>query len=441
MVQKIVLLFVLALVGVGLLFSLRGKTIEQQKASVPSATIAPNKPVINLSGKVIYQKTSGDIFEYFVGTGQEFKIMNKAYILDYRNGYLFVNSQDSGDMIRLSLVNQNQIGLPYKPLDITQTYASPDGSKLIILTSQVMGPENRSYLYDFEKKTISPITTNQIFVNPQWFSNSLYFLFGVNEGTENKPKTVIEIVRSTDMAVKIIDDAATPIAVSKNGLAMLWVKTFEDPTDKSILFRKTIANLIYRSLAYYFPEVKDPTRVVANEVIPFSKFPVVARDFRTVNKIIPGNQESDFFLEIDSGKTDIYFTDSWSTGTFKKLTPNTTSVYRLLGYSPESQQILALRAQPPAKKPWTVITLDPGNYAETVAAIDQKNFRETHLADLGNNSYYPDDFSGYSFSPDGRYVLLPRASFKPSDFRILALDGSFQLNINPEFGQRFFWIE
>lgn len=412
-------------------------------------------PTTALPGHLIYQDVNGEIVKFNFANQQKDIILPKKLFWNYKNKFLFAVNDDN-TISRLSLTNKSEVKIRYDyPSAITEIYPSPDGSKAIVIVVEEAPLSSRPilYIYDFENKTTKELFRDKDIRQVTWFANSEFVVFSTLS-IINYFKSNIEtkILDTRTFASKKID-ISWPYSTSMQGDYIISAGDMPNPYKNHDLFAKTFPTLVFQSLSHYFPETKEVNKRIFNSVIPFNKFPVIARDYKEIEQIIPGKEYDFFFLQINADTPNIYFTDSG--GTFKKITPNNSDSYKLLSYNSYSHKILAIRYHFDASKNIidrsSLVLLDPENYSETVSGIYDKNFTEIELLKLPGDQIYYLTGDTVLFSPNGDYVLVPLniepvgvpparvAIISVKDKSTTELDLNFSKYLGSNF--RFFWVE
>lgn len=428
-----------------------------------------------LSGKILYQNGKQILsFNPKDNTSSVIAEINTPYSWAYRGGYVFTIDSEFGLSTKITKVNRISVFTGKKDT-ITIDYlsylksksnkeinydnywittdkliTSPDGNKVAVILS--FGPDygypiieefptNTLYLIEFDTNKITRLNENV--GGPQWFADNRNLFIGDDKSS----------VMDTESGVirQVSNLRSRTITPSREGNYFLWFdsKKVDNPTNT--LREPGRPDMVLSSLSG------------RDFVTPFStKFPVIARDFKKVTNVVPGYKENEFLVEIDNGKSDIYWTDGFPWGTFKKITPNTPCSYYLYDYSPATRKILALKRGSGCEP--SLVLLDEGNYAETFAEIDQKNFFEKELVKLKNIGKLPPPFfyggKYYThsnifsplFSPDGKFVvastefsdkIIENVLRRSSKVKIISTEGKGELLIFETFGgeDKIYWIQ
>ena len=440
----------------------------------------------SISGKILYQK--GDKIVRLNPKNNTIMIIGEVTNNDllgakwvYQNGSVFVSS--GSGVVRIDISKNKKKFIPlvddktYKEwinkvnyfARVDGIFPSADGNKVIAIAPRLGDAISKLYLIDFGTNKVAYL--NDEVAKPQWFSDGKHILF-INSVAKKQYSqdlaTTIYIYDISSSEKKVLETGNIPastVRVSREGLQVLWMDN-KSNTQIGPFGETYHPDMVFRSISSLFPETKitdqeNYYRYNSNldntsDRTPFTKFPVIARDYKGVTKIIPGGIYNHFFMEINSGKSEIYFTDSVPWGTFKKINPNNAYSYYLLDYSLMTKKVLALKYR--WKGIWdskygiqrsnadaSLVILDEGNYAETVAGIDNANFYEKEIGKLDKEvtpTYYSRD-SGAIFSPDGKFVLAPLLSDSggPSKFKIISADGKGEISISENLGQLVYWVE
>lgn len=395
--------------------------------------------ISNLSGKVIFQDGENNIYSQEIKTGNRTLLYKYAEgsTMDwsYSDGFVFVFSSANKTVERLNLSTNEKvsINLEFKDAGGAKITPAPDSSKAIILLfNPGIGDtesEEHYYLLDFSKKEANDLKidiNNPIEAN--WFSDSRFLWRGGDS-----------VLDTSNLRNVSLGDLGVPKSISKVGHGIFWIETEEvdDPLD--IFAPKSVPRLRYRDLNFYLPELREPGHGTGEGEIPFIKFPVPGRDYRKIETVVPGKEANLFFLEIDSGRSGIYLTDSYSWGTFKKISPNDAHNYRLLGYEPNINKVMAQKVAYGNPDSGSLVLIDEGNYAETIAEIPEKNYSEVVVTNFSNDIgyIYP---QAISFSPDGNYLLIPLDNEpKNTHYGIFSSDGKSSVDLSGTFGMGTRW--
>lgn len=423
----------------------------------------------NLTGNIIYQKNNS-IMSYNLTTKNDaivienFETVSNRGIWKYSNNFIF-STNGTTEILRKDILTSNQSTIAIDNSDcfsklkddsycaVSGIYPSSDGKKLIYILEGGSGDR-------YGEMTVSPDFVNIIFIHnfdtnitkivtkssdemtrPQikWFNDNRFLYLG--------NKTFLD---TDNYSVKIMTDLNTDIIYpSFTGHRFLWfdesVKAKERGNGIFEVFRP---NMVNSSLSEIF-NVKDSQDSSSEGGIPFIKFPVVARDFKSISNVIAIKKASEFLVEIESGgKKDIFLTDSG--GTFKKLNPNNSDSYKLITYLPVSKQILALRSKEDRSYGIKIIEsqlvlLDESNYAEFVANIDNGPiiYKEKSVLKFEIPDFFYYTSNRFAISPDNKYILLPlqKEGEKLKNYTVIDLESGRSQSLENDFGQNFIWLQ
>jgi len=421
---------------------------------------------LNLSGRIIYQKGSS-LVSHNLATKEDTTLL-KDLITDnsfpewtYSNGYLFaINSLHQIIRVNLTTFQQDIINIDLSFCSIKSTstsfcdvsylFPSPDGTRLVFAVS---GDTDEKFGMDVSPNFIS-ILAYQNFDSPQlkiiskfknstsledstWFPDNKYFYLGQKKilDTDNFKQSSISGLNSNTLYP------------SFTGHSYLWLNNQKYPVTNGA-FEGTIdrPDLMYGSLGTFY-----------KSFIPFVNFPLIARDFKSITRVLPIHNQYEFLIESDSkGKSDIFLTDVAST--FKKLNPNNSDSYALISYLPKLQKILALRIKENRALGYKalstqLVTLDESNYSENIADIDTAGitYHEKNIYTFtdpeyffGINHWMGYHLKPYAISPDDQFLMLPLKGNDYdhySNFIVIDLISSNTFNLDLQTDGNFLWLE
>jgi len=329
--------------------------------------------------------------------------------------------------------------------NVNYIFPSTDGNKLVVDVDGGSGEQywmvppddfiNLQFVIDFTSDNLVPKLINKsnkypYLDNPVWFSDSQNLFIG--------DKTVINLssFEKTQLA-NLTSDILYPSFTGNN---YLWFSETIDTKFQSIFDDYKRPNLVNSSLE------KDSK----SYGIPFIEFPIVARDFKEITKVVPIRNTNVYLIEINSGgKKDIFFTDSG--GTFKKLNPNNSDSYIYVSYLPSSQQILAIRSTEDRSYGIKVsesqlVLLPESNYAQYVANIDNGPavYKEKSILKFSDPSQSQFISNRIAVSPDEKFIVLPltnKNNIDHSDYTLVELESGSSQKLDINFGLNYIWLK
>lgn len=342
------------------------------------------------------------------------------------DGYAFL--LQAGKLTRFDLATSERVSIEVRGLDVTpEVHPSPDGSKVVVTSDQgfYAAPLPDQVVVDFDKHESTVITDEWIIGGVQWFSDNVHVMIDSSNGNFLLDSETGKLVR--------LEDVVGEVGVSSKSLSFINVREFEEERTTNPLGDVTYA-LMYQRVGDYMSGVESDG--VAAQITPFSKFPVVARDYKGVSKILAGKEKNYFFMEIDAGKKDIYFTTAFPWGTFKKITPNNGADYKLLAYSQASNLVLALKGD-------VLVVLSADNYSETNAGIYEAGFAETELVKLRRSTADVFYLEQISFSPNGRFVAVHEKILDQDGegIKVFSVEGLGAYRVGVDFGDKLLWVD
>lgn len=442
----------------------KNHTETQNQNSVESL----NKKITMLTGKVLYQ-SGNNLVLYDLSSKKEVTVLQNIYSDNwvYSNGFIIAVDNDN-NIIRVNTKNlqESKELLNYKDLikdkfnqtiiwPLLRLIPSPDGTKVAIEVTEVEETYQKieyEYLiikdFNSRRSNIKQINLSGGNSYSTWSDESRYLWFGDSRYLYLDNRQIVDTETWITKSVTGLKD--NQIYPSSSGDSYLWFDYKAWQAKDRGIFDFYRPNLMISHLGRTFPEIKD-NYDQSDGVITFFQFPVVARDFKKITKVFPAEQRNQFFIEIDSGKSDLYFTDS--SGTFKKITPNNSDSYYFISYNPLIKKVLARKEKQDRTYHDTyhslqteLVLLDKGNYSEYISDIDNSNFYEKTLLRFSS----PVAISNISFSPDGKYLLTPtgrknvvqdKVIKKLTGFVVISLDDASLNKLDIEFGNKFYWIE
>ncbi len=456
------LIIILILIG----FFIYKKYSQKSKISQSNINDTQKKLDLDLSGKILYKKDNA-IFLYDLKTKQE-KIISSnldtehlaSQHLIYKNGYVFFMN-DKREIIRKDLNTLEEIKTIIDPqkylnqkdniLYIENLVPSPDGGKITFVVTPTI--DMTYYIGDYNKTLLlKDYQTNDLkvlaktddyndFLHLKWFSDNRFLYI------DNK----LIIDNQTNVKKQLLGLTNKEIYPSASGSNYLWFDEQGVEAKDRGIFQFYRPNLMISSLAKTFPDIAYSKFDANDRTISFLQFPIVARDYKSITKVIPAKGYSDYFIEINSGKNDIFYTDCG--GTFKKINPNNPDSYRLIAHLPRRNQILALRTEEDRSYGTKIlksklVLLNQSNYAESTANIDNgsNKFYEKDLFTFNdaNNKYSYEVINNFAISPNEDYLLIPLASAKENfyveDFIVLSLENGEVFELDKNFGDDFYWL-
>lgn len=292
-------------------------------------------------------------------------------------------------------------------------------------------------LYDWKTGKTAEIDVSDV-GEVRWFGDNRFVYLGNKvalDTSTTKKKTIDFLTTET-------------IYPSFSGHRFLWFDEAVRAKERGGgIFDVSRPNMVNSNLGKVF-EIENDKDSMAEGGIPFIRFPVVARDFKGITKVIGIKNAADFLVEIDSGgKRDIFWTDSG--GTFKKLNPNNQDSYRLVAYLPKINQVLAIRSKEDRSYGVKVlkselVMLDEGNYAEFVANIDNGPaiYKEKKVWEFEDGSMRDIVANRMAISPDNQSIALAtnRKGEKYS-YSIVSLNSGETRKLDVDLGTNFEWVD
>mgnify|MGYP001607413162 CR=1 FL=1 len=423
----------------------------------------------SLTGQIIYKKNNS-IVAYNLIAKTETKLIenldtvSNSDIWKQSNDYIFSTSGNT-EILRKNIVTSEQSVIIVKNddcfskpkvdsyCDVSNIYPSVDGKKLIYILEGGSGDKFGGmtvspdytiilFIHNFDTNITKIITKSSEIIRSQnikWFNDNRFLYLG--------NKTFLD---TDNYSVRTMAELNTDVIYpSFTGHRFLWFDESVKAKERGNgIFEVSRPNMVNSSLSEIF-NIKNNQDSSSEAGIPFIKFPVVARDFKSISNVIAIKKASEFLVEIESGgKKDIFLTDSG--GTFKKLNPNNSDSYKLVTYLPVSKQVLAIRSKEDRSYGVKVlesqiVLLDESNYAEFVANIDNGPivYKEKSILKFETPDFFNYISNRFAISPDNKFLLLPlqkeRENFKK--YTVINLESGHSQSLDNDFGQNFIWLQ
>jgi|WetSurSiteA1Bulk_404760.scaffolds.fasta_scaffold00041_13 hypothetical protein len=446
------------------LFNFGNKEVATGITKKNAAILADAIDKRNLNGNIVYV-IKNKLNEYNLNTSED-KTLYEAST-EFLNCYFSENNCFAvigTELHKINIQTGSDVALPLG-IDVSGglingIFPSPDENKAILNVD--IDPYRNIYgifIVDFQSEKSGAI---KHFTNDEIYSirNGIYWLSDSNHVFFNDNNLTIYEVDTNQYRSLAKEPGLGNNAVGVSGSScVMWFVDSKITSSKSSFYETNRPNLVVSDINKTFP-VKDNDDRCYEYTIPFYRFPVVARDFTKVSKVIPGFQSGEFILNTESNKGNVnlpikgeIFLVAGET-TFKKLNPNNEYSYELIDYNRETRQVLALKKKivpigymyDKEGVPDTfVVVLDEWNYSETIGGIDAANYKEIAIVQLPKESTKYMELQ-LRFSPDGKYVIEQfYPEYVPGNFdkklKIFSISDKKVLELPFTFTDKFVWVK